>query len=268
MAEPAQHSRLSLALVALLFLQALPAWTAGPDGVLNTEIQCLRPPYDAPQNEAQRQVRRVLDVAQEQMQEFPTIAAALATRRPLICIDDHLTTARGYLEVDSNLIGLSQSLRFDESLVILFHELRHLEQLDRGFCASSAVSMAENARAIMATEADAMAITTLIAFYMRQEGNLGPWRAMLSWPNYADIAVRFAEVMEQTGKLSAATTAAFNQWYASDWRADTYYLTSCSNYLDNLESTKVLPSYALLPDDFLIRLCRLPSGEAYECEAK
>ena len=257
---------LRLILVAVLILLSISFHTAKAEGSLQTDILCLSSPYDATQSEAQKSIRGLLDVIEAQFAAYPTIGEAFVALAPILCIDSSAATARGYLETDSNLIALSHRLSFDEMLAILLHELRHLDQFNHGYCPSSNVSMQENARAIMATEADAAAIASLIAFTMREEGNPGPWQAMLSWPNYSDIPERFEEIMEQTDDALTATAAAFTQWYLSDWRTEAYYLSSCSDYLDQLDRTKALPRYDLLPEDFLDRLCRLPTGEAYDCD--
>ena len=46
----------------------------------------------------------------------------------------------------------------------------------------------------------------------------------------------------------------------SDWRCETYYLASCSAYLDHVNTDNLLPSYARLPDDHRDGLRRLPDG--------
>ncbi len=163
------------------------------------------------------------------------------------------------------VIALKSSLSFDEQRLILIHELRHLEQFDRGHCPSNDVSMRENARAVMATEADAMAITTLLAWDLRTIGHPGPWHTLIDWEQYGDIPQRFEAELAETGDLEAAVVAAFAQWYASDWRVNSYYFASCSDYLDRLDESHKLPRYDMLPDDYLTRLCRLPNGAPYAC---
>jgi len=62
-----------------------------------------------------------------------------------------------------------------------------------------------------------------------------------------------------------AVTAAFEAWFTSPWRVETYRLSSCAAYLDRLDETKRLRSYAPLPDDYFTGLCTLPGGAAYAC---
>ncbi|MCI2399203.1 DUF6782 family putative metallopeptidase [Aliiroseovarius subalbicans] len=230
-----------------------------------TVQNCLSHPYDTPETPHQTLVRDLMSALELTLAGVPEMNAALAQHQPAICIDPRPITARGYLDPTTMQIALAEALDFDAMLLILIHELRHLEQFDHGHCPANDVSMKENARASMATEADAMAITALLAWDLRTLGRSGPWDHFAAWQEYQDIPARFEQALTDTGSLSAAVSATFDQWYASDWRVEAYYQASCSDYLDRLDLSHALPRYGLLPEDFLGTLCRLPSGAPYDC---
>lgn len=183
-----------------------------------------------------------------------------------ICIDDRAIEARGYFDVDANYIALGSELSDDQMLVILIHELRHLDQLAKGYLPGTDHAMAEAARFTFAMEADAQAIVALFAWQMREAGEPGPWNILLGFPRYTDIAEAFAETATETGDPALATGAAFDQWYASDWRRERYFTAAISDHLERLEASKALPSYHLLPEGYFDALCHLPDGGAYPCD--
>ena len=232
------------------------------------DAACLTPPYRDAASPDQEELRALFAELSTILPDLPRIRDAIDTLGPRLCIDHRAIAVRGYLDAELRLIALRAGLGRNAKLLILIHELRHLEQLNRGFCPSNQISMQENARASLAYEADAMAVTALIAWDLAARGDDGPWQVFTEWPNYADIAERFAEVRRETGDPGAAVTAAFDQWYASDWRTEAYYRASCSDYLDRLDQNHVLPRYDLLPDDFWEELCRLPTGESYDCSGE
>lgn len=226
---------------------------------------CLTPPYENAKSRSQITARALTKHIAGLARDFPTIVETLHASSPAICLDQRKAGERGYYDVNQNIIGLKAVLPFWEKLAVLLHELRHVEQFSRGYCPSTDFSMQENARATFAIEADAAAVAILIAWAMKADGNDGPWLAMTTWPHYADIPARFETVMRKTDDPSLATAAAFEQWYALPWRVETYYLASCSDYLDRLDETKLLVNDALLPDDFLDELCKMPDGSNYHC---
>lgn len=235
-----------------------------PLSVRAQPLDCLSAPYSDPAPDL-APLRTTLAELRPYLPLFPSLGAAFAARAPDLCLDPRPVTARGYLDASNNMIALSSALDPGNRLAVLIHELRHLEQLSRGYCPSIDISMQENARAMMAAEADAMAITALVAHALRQEGKPAAWDALAASPEYGDIPARFAEVLADTQDIGVATAEAFAHWYASDWRREAYYTQSCSDYLDRLDSTKQLPRYDLLPPDYLDDLCRLPDGRVYDC---
>lgn len=242
--------------VSPLQAQALPI---GPD------VLCLTAPYTTATSPAHQTSLSLLRAVRGLGERFPTLLETFEGLQPSLCMDERNIADRGYYDVTSNSIGLKNSLTFDEKLAILLHELRHMEQLDRGYCPSTDYSMKETARATFATEADAQAIATLITWSMKQDGSPGPWQAMLGWERYSDIPERFEKVLVETNDPGLAAAAAFEQWYASDWRIESYYLASCSDYLDRLDASKRLVSDDLLPADYLDNLCKMPDGTNYNC---
>ena len=148
---------------------------------------------------------------------------------------------------------------------VLLHEIRHLDQLRLGACPSDDLAMEEYARATFALEADASAISLLIAWDLKERGDPGVWSALSAWDSQSDIAARFAGEMATSGDAEIAVSTAFDQWYASDLRREQYYIMTCSAYLDRQDASKALPQYQLLPGDFYAGLCRLPDGRDYPC---
>lgn len=229
------------------------------------ETHCLPHPYTAPSSAPQVRLRDLMAALDLTVRGVPAMLHALDRQKPVICIEPRPVLPRGFLDTGEMFIAVKSSLSFEEQRLIMIHELRHLEQFDRGHCPSTEISMQENARAVMATEADAMAITTLLAWDLKTIGHPGPWRVLNAWEQYGDIPRRFETELERAGDLETAVIAAFDQWYASAWRVNSYYIASCSDYLDRLDESHKLPSYGLLPDDYLTNLCRLPSGDPYAC---
>lgn len=235
-------------------------WSLFASPVLAEET-CHTYPFDTPQPEMQA----FLDAATPALERFPGYRAALAAQRPTVCVEDGPLDARGFLDVEGNRIVISSRLAVEEQAVIFLHELRHLQQIGEGFCPASTLSMEENARAVFALEADAMAVTTLVAWTLRENGLSTPWQALTDWPLYGDIPIAFQQAIDRGANETVASAAAFYQWYASEWRRESYYIAACSDYLDRQNATNALPQYQLLPPEFLETLCRLPNGTSYPC---
>ena len=197
----------------------------------------------------------------------PSLLEALQTRSPGLCHASQLDCAHGYFDVDQNRIYISDALSEDMQVAVFLHEVRHLDQIEIGVCPSDDLDMREYAQAVFALEADASAITMMIAWGLKEQGDPNVWAALSAWDTQSDIASRFAEEMTASGDLGAAVSAAFEQWYASEFRRNQYYLSTCSEYLDRKDKTHAIPRYLLLPADFYAELCRLPNGLEYPCSA-
>lgn len=197
--------------------------------------------------------------------ESNTLLRIAQEKRATICLDDIIWNERGFFDFDLNFIVLKNSLTFSEKVLILVHELRHLDQYSRGFCPSTQFDISEHVRLTYALEADAQAITTLSAWIMRENGYTDPWNALKGFVNYEDIPDSFSISFLENQNLSIATNAAFAQWYHSAWRLESYYVSACTSYLDDLDRSKMIQSYGKLPDSFFDSLCSLPDGSNYEC---
>lgn len=231
----------------------------------NAEALCLLPPYDEAETPAQVELRDLIIGLVADLAPFPAFLRALEARPVALCLDDRTVDALGYFDLDRDLIALGEALSTEGRRAILIHELRHLEQVSRGFCPTMDLSMTANAEAVFALEADAQAVTAVIGWYLRDAGKPGVWDFLADWPSSSDIVSRFADEMHDGGTLAEAASAAFDQWYASENRVADYYLSSCSDYLDRLDSANLIPKYGNLDEDFLPRLCRLPDDGAYPC---
>lgn len=195
----------------------------------------------------------------------PGMAGAVALIAPDLCLSEGLDGAIGYLDAERRQIVVDVRAAPALQRGILLHELRHLQQLVLGYCPSNALGVKDNARATFAMEADASAVSLLLAWQRRADGDPSAWDALAAWPQQADMAARFVREMAQGADLPTAAAAAFAQWYASEERRDQYYRASCSDYLDREDRDKLLRGSGHLPDDFIARLCILPDGRPYPC---
>jgi hypothetical protein len=212
----------------------------------------------------------LLDLFNRGMLALERAASLLETiykRSPELCYASQLDGAHGYFDVDQNRIYISDALSKDMQVGVFLHEVRHLDQIEIGVCISDDLAMREYVEAVFALEADASAITLMIAWGLKEQGKPSVWHALSSWDTQSNIASRFAEEMNASGDLGSAVSAAFEQWYASDFRRTQYYLSTCSEYLDRKDTTHAIPRYLLLPTDFYAELCKLPNGLEYQCSA-
>lgn len=234
--------------------------TAAPGGEA-----CLAPPYESARTDAQRTLADIYREVRPALDRFPELGAALDGAGPEICFAGRMGEAMGYLDAESNRIVLSRAQPRALQLGIFLHEVRHLWQFSRGSCPQDALAMKEYARATFAIEADASAVSLLVAWDMKAHGDPSVWEALAGWPSHRDIAASFAATMEETGNGALAVTAAFYQWYGSPERRERYYRAACSDYLYRQDKGHLIPRYQMIREDFFERLCRLPDGGVYEC---
>src|SRR6056297_3006501 len=201
------------------------------------------------------------------LERAPSLLKTISTRSPKLCYASQLDGAHGYFDVESNRIYISNALSKDMQVGVFLHEARHLDQIEIGVCPTDDLAMKEYAQAAFALEADASAISLMISWDLKKQGDSSVWDALSSWESQSDIATRFAEEMNASDDYGAAVSVAFDQWYASEFRRDQYYLSTCSESLDRKDTTHALPRYLLLPTDFYEELCRLPNGLEYQCSA-
>jgi len=242
----------------LIFFGLLSAQAASAD----TE-NCLQAPYDGKAGPAAL-VQIVRDV-EKVLAPFVEFRTAWVEAGPEVCLSGDLFDERGFFDPGGNRIVLDASLSRGLMGAVLIHELRHVEQFQRGICPGVQLDMAEYARATFALEADASVSSVVVAWQARTLGEPAFWEGLRDYEMSGDIADRFEEVMERTGDVALAAAAAFDQWYASDVRRERYYVASCSAFLDEQDRTHALSSYGVLPSDYLEGLCRLPDGRAYAC---
>lgn len=226
---------------------------------------CIDPPYVEASSAEESELRDLYLGIAPILDRFPSLDHVLTEMAPQLCLSSKMDNAHGYLDVYDNRIVLGEELTAAMRVAVLLHELRHLEQLAIGICPSDKLAMGEYARATFALEADASAISLLIAWDMKERGDDSVWAALSSWPTQEDIARRFEVEMAKSGDAATATAYAFDQWYASEDRRELYYLASCSDYLDRQDAQHALPSYQLVPDSFFAELCRMPDGSNYDC---
>lgn len=254
--------------LCILSLCALPALAEAPTAWHPRAADlCLLPPYRSAATDTQRALRGLVSDIEALAPGEDPLLATLRARGTAICVEDRPSIARGSYEVDSNLIALRAGLDDGARLLILVHELRHLDQYGRGFCPSADYDMGEMTRFTYMVEADAQAIATYYAWQLAEAGRPGAWAAINAMAEYADVAAAFKAAVAAGAAPEIAVAAAFDRWFASPWRVETYRLSACSAYLDRLDATKRLRSYDLLPEGYFETLCRLPDGTAYRCAA-
>jgi hypothetical protein len=245
-----------------LFLLAIPPSASAQELDPN---RCLSPPYTQTPHTAQQELAALVTRLRPALDPFPSLAEALETGVGRLCLTSTQSGASGYFAPGQKTIVLHDSLDADMRAVVLIHELRHLDQTRHGVCPGQTLSRAAYARAVMAMEADASAVTALVTWSWAEQGNAGPWNALAGWSSQADIAERFAQEMSQSGKPDTAVSAAFDQWYASADRYQSYWYSACSAYLDREDASHSLPGYGALDPAFWTQLCVLPNGKAYAC---
>lgn len=223
---------------------------------------CALPPYDGAADPA---LAALLDSTLPLVARYPVLADALGRSGPAICLSDSPSEARGWYEPAANRVVIAAALDPDLQRAILIHEIRHVDQVSRGICPDLSLSMSAYARATWAMEADASAISLIVAWDLRESGDPGPWDALAGLPRHADISQAFATALAASGDISSAGAAAFDAWYASEDRREAYYIASCSAYLDEQDRRHALPGVDPLDEMFFDRLCVLPDGTPFSC---
>ena len=247
--------------VRVLFFTLCVMWP----GVAQSQTRCIGPPYSADTTEDQQRLAALYRHVAPALDRFPSLAEALRNTAPELCLARHMDSAHGYLALSPYRIVISRTLPHDMQVGVLLHEFRHLEQFARGVCPSDDLAVGDYVSAVFAMEADASAISLLMAWDMKERGHPGAWQALSRWPLQADIARRFAAGMASTGDTAQAVSAAFAQWYALPERRNRYYIAVCGDFLDRQDATHALPSYRAISGSFYTRLCRLPDGRPYSC---
>lgn len=199
------------------------------------------------------------------LEAAPSLTKPVSELKPTLCLVARASEAHGAFQPETATISLYNGLSPGETTAILIHELRHLDQTARDVCLSPDLAMREHARAVFALEADAMAVTMLIAWELRGTDGGAAFDALRSMSGSADIAATFAQTITETGDSALATADAFTAWYASETRRESYYISSCEAYLSEREDSKRLPGSLSFDATILTRMCRLPTGETYPC---
>jgi hypothetical protein len=241
-----------------ILLCFLPAWASA-------ETVCLPAPHVRVENADEGYLASLVADLRPTLAHIPALTAALEDLAPDLCLDEAMGGAEGYFDPATMRIVLARGHPRELHQAILLHELRHLEQFARGFCPSDELTQSEYARAVFAVEADASAISLLLAWQRLLDGDPGVWEAMINWPSQTDIAIVLAREYFYSADPEAMAAAAFAQWYEGDERRERYYVASCSAYLDRQDIANALPAIGRLADGFLDRLCLLPDGSRYPC---
>ena len=238
---------------------------AASANVAIAEEHCIEAPYISNGNAEHRKLGEIYHEINLVLNRFPSLAEAFETGAPDLCMSNQMDGALAFLDVEDNRIVFGSDLSKAMVIGVLLHEIRHLWQFAHESCPSDELAMKEYARATFALEADASAISLLVAWDMKENGQTAAWEALSSWHSQSDIASSFADTMAETGDTKLAVTSAFYQWYTSPARMDAYYFSACSDYLDRQDASHAIPRYRLIPTGFFNNLCKLPDGTPYEC---
>jgi len=246
-------------------LSILSVTIAAIANMVSADAICIEAPYPIEGNGEQRELAELSREVSSALNRFPSIGEVFETVAPDLCVSNQMDGALAYLDVQNNQIFFDEDLSKAMKIGVLLHELRHLWQFTHNVCPSDDLAMKEYARAIFALEADASAISLLVAWDMKESGEAAAWEALSAWYSQSDIASNFAATIAETGDPGLAVTSAFYQWYASSIRIENYYFSSCSDYLDRQDASHAIPQYRLIPAEFFMRLCKLPDGAPYDC---
>ena len=241
------------------------ALKATADRVDSLEAECLSPPYTSAANESEELIGSLVLWLQSALAPYPDLLMELGKDGPEICLAEKIFDAQGYFGADDNRIVIRRDLPMGLMRAVAIHELRHVQQLRAGACPGPSLSMQQHARVTLALEADASAVSLAIAWDLKEKGDAEVWEALFSWPKHADLVPAFNAALLETNDTARATARAFAQWYASDWRRETYYVAACMTYLDRQEEKHINPLYDAAPPGFLEYLCHMPDGEPYPC---
>ncbi len=209
--------------------------------------------------------KKILSYIQEETEYSEALMKTATSTGIAFCIENRADGARGYYDYRYNIIAVRESLEFYQKVAIVLHELRHVEQVNRGFRQTLKYSMNEMVRMTYAVEADVQAFSVLIAWRLKDKGLLDLWDTLLTFKRYVDIAKTFEQEMLRTDDELQATRQAFRQWYNSPWRKKNYHNGCCMGYLDMLDETNLIESYELLPHNYFDKLCVFPDGRNYGC---
>ena len=248
--------RILLTLLALFSVSE--AWARADE-------HCISAPYLKASTEEQRVLAAIYHEIIPVLGRYPSFGEALEIKSPRLCLSTKMDNAHAYFDAENNQIVISQTLSRAMQAGVLLHELRHLWQFTQAFWPSNELAMKEYAHATFALEADASAISLLVAWDMKENGDATVWNALSSWPSHSDIAASFAKTIRETGDASLAATSAFYQWYACPDRMERYYLATCSDYLDRQDASHLIPRYQMIETNFFVNLCKLPNGGTYRC---
>lgn len=227
---------------------------------------CLAYPFEAPASPRQTEVQALVVWLRATLEPFGDLGRVLRDSPPEICLARDLFGAQGYFDPEAQRIVLREDLPPSMMRAVVIHELRHVEQFRRGACPTDALSMQATARVIMAMEADASAVSLVVAWALREAGDAGVWTALEEWHSHAALARVFEAEMRDSGDLAKAAAGAFAAWYENDWLVEGYYVAACSGYLDRQDQSHALPRYGTIDDTFLDDLCHLPGGPGYPCQ--
>lgn len=196
----------------------------------------------------------------------PSGAALLreaAARGVRVCID-RTTDLLAYYFASMNVVGVSWNLSEGGRIIFLAHELAHIPQhprySDNRYFPPEDLVLLRRMR-----EAAAEAIATRIAWELRTADFDSAWEEKLVTP-YADVAQAFARAVQdrrrgdsggraRDGTLVMATRAAFDQWFASNWRRDVYDRMTVA-HLQRIASDTMglVPARRAITDRFLVRI--------------
>lgn len=238
-------------------VEALSGWRA------DFRTQCLMPGDEVTATPAAARIRQTLAALVAQGAIGAQLAQTLADLKTPVCLDPHAGRIDGFYADTWNTVFLKESNPLPKTLLVLFHETRHAMQKTQGLIGSINTGMADAVKLTYAVEADAVAIATLAAWHMKQAGDDSVWNMMKQEQLYGDIPPVFESVLQNGGTETAATMAAFEQWYQSPIRIQAYMQETMRSYHAARAARRDLPYHDSLPAGYFDRLGEMRDGSNY-----
>ena len=183
-------------------------------------------------------------------------------RRVLVCFDG-TTDLMAYYRAGTRLIGLKPHPKLGILVAYLAHELSHVPQhavySDNRYFPAGDLILLRRLR-----EATAEALSTRVAWQLRQSGFPSAWTQKRRDPFYGDIVEAFGLAMVRAGPPGnemEATKAAFDTWFMSPARLDVYDRMTIG-HLERIsgDSLGLVPPRRALTHEFLLGLTHMTDG--------
>lgn len=174
----------------------------------------------------------------------------------------------GYYSPTENLVAVNPKVDEGRVVATLAHELRHAWQFKQGFHTKIEHSPRDNIWMMRAMEADAEANSLRVCAELAEAGYPEALQSHVQ-SEYGDEAMAFMHQVQQDPeslKNGKAQRAAFDQWFAKNWRRNAYDKHS-ADYLEHflfaIDHTKKTKGFTPMTAKWLEGLGEQPDGKNY-----